>query len=69
MVSLGEMVAFLPIPGGHIKLAERFVNPGMFHVSPRPVGVTLGYSHVLCDGMELLVRRVHVLSMRLMLAK
>ena len=21
------MVAFLPIPGGHIKLAERFVNP------------------------------------------
>ncbi|KAI6153426.1 amino acid permease [Pisolithus tinctorius] len=27
MISLGEMVAFLPIPGGHIKLAERFVNP------------------------------------------
>jgi len=27
MVSLGEMVAFLPIPGGHIKLAERFVDP------------------------------------------
>ncbi|KAG1715631.1 hypothetical protein ID866_1513 [Astraeus odoratus] len=26
MVSLGEMVAFLPIPGGHIKLADRFVN-------------------------------------------
>lgn len=26
MISLGEMVAFLPIPGGHIKLAERFVN-------------------------------------------
>ena len=26
-VSLGEMVAFLPIPGGHIKLAERFVDP------------------------------------------
>jgi len=27
MVSLGEMVAFLPIAGGHIKLAERFVDP------------------------------------------
>lgn len=26
-VSLGEMVAYLPIPGGHIKLAERFVDP------------------------------------------
>ncbi|PFH54652.1 hypothetical protein AMATHDRAFT_134256 [Amanita thiersii Skay4041] len=27
MISLGEMIAYLPIPGGHIKLAERFVNP------------------------------------------
>lgn len=27
MISLGEMVAYLPIAGGHIKLAERFVNP------------------------------------------
>ncbi|KAJ7141220.1 amino acid permease/ SLC12A domain-containing protein [Mycena epipterygia] len=27
MISLGEMVAYLPIPGGHIKLAERFVDP------------------------------------------
>ncbi|KAH9849824.1 amino acid permease [Lenzites betulinus] len=27
MISLGEMVAFLPLPGGHIKLAERFVDP------------------------------------------
>ncbi|KAF8516104.1 amino acid permease [Hysterangium stoloniferum] len=27
MVSLGEMIAFLPIPGGFIKLAERFVDP------------------------------------------
>ncbi len=25
-VSLGEMVAYLPIAGGHIKLAERFVD-------------------------------------------
>ncbi|KAI5120927.1 hypothetical protein M0805_002907 [Coniferiporia weirii] len=27
MISLGEMVAYLPIAGGHIKLAERFVDP------------------------------------------
>lgn len=27
MISLGEMVAYLPIPGGHIRLAERFVDP------------------------------------------
>ncbi|KAH8107079.1 amino acid permease [Cristinia sonorae] len=27
MVSLGEMVAYLPLPGGHIRLAERFVDP------------------------------------------
>ncbi|KAK0208559.1 amino acid permease [Desarmillaria ectypa] len=29
MVSLGEMIAYLPIPGGHIKLAERFVDPAL----------------------------------------
>ncbi|KAG9314529.1 amino acid permease [Chiua virens] len=29
MVSLGEMVAYLPIAGGHIRLAERFVNPAL----------------------------------------
>ncbi|KAI0704873.1 amino acid permease [Cytidiella melzeri] len=28
MISLGEMIAYLPIPGGHIALAERFVDPG-----------------------------------------
>jgi len=27
MISLGEMVAYLPLPGGHIRLAERFVDP------------------------------------------
>jgi amino acid transporter len=27
MISLGEMTAYLPIAGGHIKLAERFVDP------------------------------------------
>lgn len=29
MISLGEMIAYLPIAGGHIKLAERFVSPAM----------------------------------------
>lgn len=32
MISLGEMVSYLPIPGGHIKLAERFVNPAFSFV-------------------------------------
>ncbi|KAH9932565.1 amino acid permease/ SLC12A domain-containing protein [Fomitopsis serialis] len=27
MISLGEMAAFLPVPGGHITYAERFVDP------------------------------------------
>ena len=27
-ISLGEMIAYLPIPGGHITLAERFVSKG-----------------------------------------
>ncbi|OSC96572.1 amino acid permease [Trametes coccinea BRFM310] len=27
MISLGEMAAFLPIPGGHLTYAERFVDP------------------------------------------
>ncbi|KAJ8597147.1 hypothetical protein M405DRAFT_925042 [Rhizopogon salebrosus TDB-379] len=27
MISVGEMITYLPIPGGHIKLAERFVDP------------------------------------------
>ena len=26
MVSLGEMISYLPVPGGHITLAERFVD-------------------------------------------
>ncbi|KAG8219965.1 amino acid permease [Butyriboletus roseoflavus] len=29
MVSLGEMIAYLPIAGGHITLSERFVNPAL----------------------------------------
>lgn len=26
MVSLGEMISYLPVPGGHITMAERFVD-------------------------------------------
>ena len=26
-ISLGEMIIFLPLPGGFVKLAERFVDP------------------------------------------
>lgn len=37
MVSLGEMIAYLPIPGGHIKLAERFVN--------RSFSFTMGWNY------------------------
>ncbi|TFK91621.1 amino acid permease [Polyporus arcularius HHB13444] len=29
MISLGEMAAFLPIPGGHLTFAERFVDPAL----------------------------------------
>lgn len=28
-VSLGEMISYLPVQGGHIKLAERFVDPSL----------------------------------------
>lgn len=27
MITIGEMISYLPIAGGHIKLAERFVDP------------------------------------------
>ncbi|KAI0036688.1 amino acid permease [Vararia minispora EC-137] len=29
MITLGEMISYLPIAGGHIKLAERFVDPAL----------------------------------------
>ena len=29
MQPLGIMVSYLPVPGGHIKLAERFISPSM----------------------------------------
>jgi amino acid transporter len=45
MISLGEMIAYLPIAGGHIALAARFVDPALsfaigwnYVVSPRISG-------------------------------
>lgn len=37
MISLGEMIAHLPLPGGHITLASRFVNPSF--------GAVLGWNY------------------------
>ncbi|KAF9517401.1 hypothetical protein BS47DRAFT_1339816 [Hydnum rufescens UP504] len=44
MLCLGEMISYLPIPGGHIKLAERFVNPAV----------------LIHHGLELLVQWVTI---------
>ncbi|CAL1695964.1 unnamed protein product [Somion occarium] len=49
MVSLGEMVAYLPIPGGHIKLAERFVDPAFSFV----MGWNYWYNWVIILPAEL----------------
>jgi amino acid transporter len=54
MISLGEMVAFLPIPGGHIKLADRFIDPafaftlGWNYVSFIPFSVCYVYQMLTC---------------------
>ena len=46
MVSLGEMVAYLPVPGGHIALAQRFVNPAFsFTMVRQPPGLPRIRSH------------------------
>jgi L-asparagine transporter-like permease len=37
-ICLGEMVAHLPVPGGHITLARRFVSPAF--------GFALGWKYV-----------------------
>lgn len=39
MVALGEMASALPIPGGQVTLAARFVNV--------PLGFTVGCEHLL----------------------
>jgi amino acid permease len=57
-LSLGEMVSYLPIPGGHIKLAERFVDPAFSFVrDPAIWACDCPYSLPLPDdGLELLVQ-------------
>ncbi|OJA12045.1 hypothetical protein AZE42_06700 [Rhizopogon vesiculosus] len=49
MITLGEMVAFLPIPGGHIKLAERFVDPAFSFT----MGWNYWYNWVIVSPAEL----------------
>ena len=43
MVSLGEMIAYLPLPGGQIMLAERFVDEAW--------AFTLGW--IYCESHEI----------------
>jgi len=49
MISLGEMLSYLPIPGGHITLAGRFVDPA-FSFS---MGWNYWYSWVITLPAEL----------------
>lgn len=37
MMCLGEMISYLPVPGGHIKLSERFVG--------RPLSFAMGWNY------------------------
>lgn len=46
MVSLGEMISYLPVPGGHITMAERFVDPAW--------SFTLGWNY--CERFSLQTR-------------
>ena len=53
------MVSYLPIPGGHIKLAERFVDPAFSFVRDSviwPCGRPLICYQLVDDGVELLVQ-------------
>jgi hypothetical protein len=51
------MVAYLPIPGGHIKLAERFVSIMVAHIHVLIHVLIVGGSCILVYyGMELLVQ-------------
>lgn len=49
------MIAYLPLPGGHIKLAERFVNPALsFAMVSRLVRTMSPSLKISTTGMELL---------------
>jgi hypothetical protein len=55
-ISLGEMISYLPIPGGHIKLAERFVDPAFSFVRDSAIWAHDRPQYPLADdGLELLV--------------
>lgn len=41
-VTLGEMVSYLPVPGGHLTLAERFVDPAF--------SFALGWNYCKCTS-------------------
>ena len=47
MVSLGEMISYLPLPGGHITMAERFVDPAW--------SFTLGWNYCECHPVQKLL--------------
>lgn len=57
MISLGEMVAYLPITGGHIALAQRFVDSAFSFTMVRPyLSAIFSGAHMLkISGLELLV--------------
>lgn len=56
-MSLGEMVSYLPVPGGHIKLAERFVDPAFSFVCDLAILLCDHHQHPIADdGLELLVQ-------------
>ncbi|KAF9231741.1 amino acid permease [Melanogaster broomeanus] len=44
MITVGEMIAYLPVAGGHIKLAERFVDPAFAFA----MGWNLWYNWTVC---------------------
>lgn len=47
MISLGEMIAYLPIAGGHITLAARFVDPAFAFALGWNYWVSYIYQHVI----------------------
>ncbi|KAJ3491909.1 hypothetical protein NLI96_g345 [Meripilus lineatus] len=54
MISLGEMIAFLPVPGGHITLAERFVDPAL--------SFALGWNYCAYGEAEFLFASIKVIT-------
>jgi amino acid transporter len=53
-ISLGEMISFLPIPGGHIKLAERFVDPSL--------SFSMGWNYWLVPVSTVIIHWLNILS-------